>query len=399
MHNRPDVIFMDHLMPGMDGFQAVHAIKGNPQTAAIPILMYTSQEGELYIGQARALGAEGVVSKNLAPADVRTVLQQLAFVTQPEAPALSPSEAAATPFSSLVAAGAIAAQAPVIAGPAVDALLRDEVAALRQHLAEALEVQSQQLAREVRSAMQTAVQAAIPVPPVLPIAPPTEPERPRHSPLPWFLALAASVAAAVLGTLLWQGQQQQEALRSELMDSKSTVALLTARLVPAPQPDVTAQFADPVLVLKVPFGEAPLAGTRVEALREFVARVASLAQKGTVEVRRYTGRFCLAGSGATGYALADGATPASNCDLVAEATDPALGNAVPESAAFTSALAELRRQNAAMLTIDIGSVRGDAADGSYPQIGATTAKAPTAGEWNAVAESNNRVEIRWHPAT
>jgi CheY-like chemotaxis protein len=58
---RPDVIFMDHLMPGMDGFQAVQAIKSNPHTATIPIMMYTSQEGELYLSQARALGAIGAV--------------------------------------------------------------------------------------------------------------------------------------------------------------------------------------------------------------------------------------------------------------------------------------------------------------------------------------------------
>ncbi len=75
--HRPDVIFMDHLMPGMDGFQAVQAIKSNPRTATIPILMYTSQEGELYVGQARALGAMGVLPKQVAPADVSKVLQQL----------------------------------------------------------------------------------------------------------------------------------------------------------------------------------------------------------------------------------------------------------------------------------------------------------------------------------
>ena len=57
---RPDVIFMDHLMPGMDGFQAVQAIKADPLTATIPLMMYTSQEGELYVSQARALGAVGV---------------------------------------------------------------------------------------------------------------------------------------------------------------------------------------------------------------------------------------------------------------------------------------------------------------------------------------------------
>ncbi len=79
-------------------------------------------------------------------------------------------------------------------------------------------------------------------------------------------------------------------------------------------------------MVKVPFGEAPLAGSRVEALRGFVARVAMLEQKGTVEVRRYAGRFCLSGKRRGGLIrFADGATPFSKCDLVAEATDPVLG--------------------------------------------------------------------------
>src|ERR1700732_4219285 len=78
--HRPDVIFMDHLMPGMDGFQAVQAIKNNPLTATIPIMMYTSQEGELYLGQARALGAVGVLPKQIKQADVSKVLYQLHLV-------------------------------------------------------------------------------------------------------------------------------------------------------------------------------------------------------------------------------------------------------------------------------------------------------------------------------
>ena len=79
--HRPDVIFMDHMMPGMDGFQAVQAIKNNPRTATIPIMMYTSQEGELYLGQARALGAVGVLPKQIKQADVSKVLYQLHLVT------------------------------------------------------------------------------------------------------------------------------------------------------------------------------------------------------------------------------------------------------------------------------------------------------------------------------
>src|SRR5712664_3279430 len=79
--NRPDVIFMDHLMPGMDGFQAVQAIKNDARTATIPIMMYTSQEGELYLGQARALGAVGVLPKQIKQADVSKILYQLHLVT------------------------------------------------------------------------------------------------------------------------------------------------------------------------------------------------------------------------------------------------------------------------------------------------------------------------------
>ena len=77
---RPDVIFMDHMMPGMDGFQAVQAIKNDSRTATIPIMMYTSQEGEVFLGQARALGAVGVLPKQIKPADVSKVLYQLHLI-------------------------------------------------------------------------------------------------------------------------------------------------------------------------------------------------------------------------------------------------------------------------------------------------------------------------------
>ena len=77
---RPDVIFMDHMMPGMDGLQAVEAIKKNPDTATIPIMMYTSQAGELYVGQARALGAVGVLPKRIQPVHLSEMLESLHLI-------------------------------------------------------------------------------------------------------------------------------------------------------------------------------------------------------------------------------------------------------------------------------------------------------------------------------
>jgi CheY-like chemotaxis protein len=91
---RPDVIFMDHLMPGMDGFAAVRVLKSNPDTVTIPVLMYTSQEGEMYLSQARALGAMGVLPKTLKHADVAEALQHLNLLPPEKAGATTTATAA-----------------------------------------------------------------------------------------------------------------------------------------------------------------------------------------------------------------------------------------------------------------------------------------------------------------
>jgi len=61
----PNFIFLDHLMPGMDGFETLKAIKGNPETRNIPVVMYTSQHAHKYYEEAHALGAAGVISKQI----------------------------------------------------------------------------------------------------------------------------------------------------------------------------------------------------------------------------------------------------------------------------------------------------------------------------------------------
>jgi CheY-like chemotaxis protein len=82
--NAPDAIFMDYEMPGMDGFQALKVIKSNPNTAVIPVMMYTSKEGGLALSQARALGAVGVLPKQLEPQDFEYVLSSLHLMPEQE---------------------------------------------------------------------------------------------------------------------------------------------------------------------------------------------------------------------------------------------------------------------------------------------------------------------------
>lgn len=78
--NQPDIIFLDHTMPGMDGLETIKVIKSNPLTATVPVMMYTAKEGEVYVGQARALGAVDVLPKGLEKDYLLKALQRLGLV-------------------------------------------------------------------------------------------------------------------------------------------------------------------------------------------------------------------------------------------------------------------------------------------------------------------------------
>jgi len=75
--NRPDVIFMDHFMPGMDGFEAVKILKNQPGTASIPVVMCTSKDGDAYMAEAQAIGAVDILSKPATPGSLEIVLDKL----------------------------------------------------------------------------------------------------------------------------------------------------------------------------------------------------------------------------------------------------------------------------------------------------------------------------------
>ncbi|MBW7470287.1 response regulator [Marinobacter sp. F4218] len=74
---RPDVIFMDHLMPGMNGVEATKAIKGNPDTAAIPIIMCTSKKSPTFMEEAKNFGVYNILTKPPQTEGLSLVLEQL----------------------------------------------------------------------------------------------------------------------------------------------------------------------------------------------------------------------------------------------------------------------------------------------------------------------------------
>lgn len=60
-----DLVFLDHLLPGMNGFEALEVIKADPDLRHIPVFMYTSQNADRYRQEAKTRGAAGVIGKQV----------------------------------------------------------------------------------------------------------------------------------------------------------------------------------------------------------------------------------------------------------------------------------------------------------------------------------------------
>ena len=74
MH-RPDVIIMDLIMPGMDGFQATRKFKSNDDLKNIPIVIHSSKNMPLDRKWAEKQGAVGYVDK---PATIEELIKAIA---------------------------------------------------------------------------------------------------------------------------------------------------------------------------------------------------------------------------------------------------------------------------------------------------------------------------------
>ena len=62
-HDRPDVILMDVVMPGLNGFQATRVITRDPETRTIPVIICTSKGQETDKIWGMRQGARGYVVK------------------------------------------------------------------------------------------------------------------------------------------------------------------------------------------------------------------------------------------------------------------------------------------------------------------------------------------------
>ncbi len=68
--SKPDAIFMDVNMPVMDGFAATRALRNNPDTKNIPVVLVTSKDQKADKAWGQMLGAKGYITKPWVDAQV-----------------------------------------------------------------------------------------------------------------------------------------------------------------------------------------------------------------------------------------------------------------------------------------------------------------------------------------
>ena len=70
----PDLILLDVNLPGLSGFDLLHAVRADPRLARVPVVMLTSSELPSDVARAYELGASGYITKPSYLHDVRAVL-------------------------------------------------------------------------------------------------------------------------------------------------------------------------------------------------------------------------------------------------------------------------------------------------------------------------------------
>jgi two-component system phosphate regulon response regulator PhoB len=64
---KPDLVLLDLMLPGMDGLEVCRRLKGDPNTSHVPVIMVTAKGEETDIVTGLELGADDYVTKPFSP--------------------------------------------------------------------------------------------------------------------------------------------------------------------------------------------------------------------------------------------------------------------------------------------------------------------------------------------
>jgi DNA-binding response OmpR family regulator len=73
----PDLVVLDVMMPGRDGFEVLRAIKRVPETAAIPVVLLTAKAADADVWEGWKSGADYYMTKPFDPGELARFAQRI----------------------------------------------------------------------------------------------------------------------------------------------------------------------------------------------------------------------------------------------------------------------------------------------------------------------------------
>ena len=77
MSNRPDLVILDVMMPGLDGYEVLSFIRSDDSLAGIPVVMLTARAQLDDIQKGLSLGADAYLAKPFDPEELLSVVESV----------------------------------------------------------------------------------------------------------------------------------------------------------------------------------------------------------------------------------------------------------------------------------------------------------------------------------
>lgn len=379
---KPSMIFMDHTMPGMDGFQCLRAIKNDPHTAMIPIIMYTSKEGEVYESQARALGAVDVLPKTLKPLMLAKMLERQNLL---------PHQTSSVPVAQTVGRAAndvVIVDNEPVAEPAAPAIKEDHPEL------EALENRIEQLTNQLQG-MNSQNDA-----------------RSNRSARYQYLGLGLCIA--LIGWLLMSNNrlmQEMTMMQTDKRKLEDTLQLQTQqnedmREQLSSQIDTQVQQSDAhnrrfyesiewALNEDGQFAwdEKPFNDRLAATLSQLAQNLRSVGFVGEISIRSHLGRFCLLTDSNGEPALPDTEMTLANCEIIqlSPSLAESLGN--DQTPGFERFIVAFQSEYGEDIELSLSTAGDRRPVARYPSQDPDV----SAQRWNSAASRNQRIEISINP--
>ncbi len=408
---QPDVIFMDHMMPGMDGFEAVKHIKNNTETAVIPIMMYTSRGGDVYLSQARALGAVGIIPKTISPVGLKESLFKLGLVEDRRKP-VDIDEKLLDVADQKVMPSAVKVKEKVLEegllGKQIkhDAsledlrrLMDDQTIELHKSMWLGVESVSHEIFHRLSSELEEKFEKLQTLP--RDVASELSPKDSNRFTVPAMAISVLMVLSLILNVILLSEHDYGQDEKVVVGEASINEAVITKIAPQAAQVKVEdpIEAADEFIKwaqnkkINYPFNELALNDSRLVGIDDLVKKALEAEYKGSIILQTHVGKFCLSRDQSGNYALADDDLAVIDCEYVGNPLQPTDEPSTHQSLGFANYLSDSNFLNEKGIVIEVANESRFFEIEKYPELSAET----KVKDWNTAARSNNRVIVKLKP--